>query len=866
MHVKMGGENSSSSYRCPLCQLRAYHQKLLVAVSDTSSTHSSEHTPLDCNASGLMTSAASVVNDVMVVEDSDQESDMPAVIPRQSTVPTLACSPSTINICDDPQIQAALREEEAELEAAMEVTPRLAQSSPPPLFTAKDIPRSKLSDYLEDFIAHRLLSCGYDRSVADSLTIRLVSNIEASVEVPDIVSMNLSADQEGHRLSSSLPYRQKCILLFQSIDGYDTLLFCLYVQEFDGHCPAPNTGAAYIAYLDSVDYFQPASARTMVYHELLVGYLRFIQHRGFQRVQIWSCPPRKGDNFIFWRHPAYQKTPQRDRLNRWYEEMISRCRELGMMEGGGSSKSTGAANLFDLYFSNYLHKDLSRDGDDSCGSGIRQAARQSWCGSRLSASHSTIAPLIVCCPPLFEGDYWLDQYRKAYHHIAQRVALSYHHPEDLAGNLRRAREVIKDLSACPPYSSYFLQPVDPVALKIESYRTIITHPMDLGTIRQKLESQSYRSYYELGRDIQLTMRNAMIFNASPLHPVHIAAQQLYTRYLQQTRVLLGKYYPQQGGDSLVVPGGDMLADRSLDHWEAMLRGIILIAVPTKDAVSSSLYRAVSIEENLYLEERQVDADDDMRRPADEMVAVSHRLYRNSSIVSIAPSEESAPPQKLEKPAIGHRPLLQVMFEVAKSVAKDKDSLFVIQFPSAPSPVPPPPPLAEPVDSQGVSQPIKRGRGRIPRPVYKVPAVAPTAASGMPIFSSTGEMMLSTLRPDTSDPDPLTAPSFLSYRHSFLDLCQCYHFQFDSLRRAKHSSRMILQHYAGALRGTMALSCASCGQRCQHIRYHCDVCQGPSRTRYEACQRCYHRMTQLAPSDAEYLPPHPHPLTPYRLFF
>lgn len=55
----------------------------------------------------------------------------------------------------------------------------------------------------------------------------------------------------------------------------------------------------YLAYIDSVKYFQPERAaatancalRTLVYHELLHAYLAYIQQRGFTSMFIWACPP-----------------------------------------------------------------------------------------------------------------------------------------------------------------------------------------------------------------------------------------------------------------------------------------------------------------------------------------------------------------------------------------------------------------------------------------------------------------------------------------------------------------------------------------------------------------------------------------------
>ncbi|KAL2980028.1 hypothetical protein AAZX31_13G204700 [Glycine max] len=75
------------------------------------------------------------------------------------------------------------------------------------------------------------------------------------------------------------------------------------------------------------------------------------------------------------------------------------------------------------------------------------------------------------------------------------------------------------------YSWVFLKPVDPVALSIPDYFTIISHPMDLGTIKSKLERNIYSGTEEFADDVRLTFSNAMKYNP-PGNDVHMMAKEL----------------------------------------------------------------------------------------------------------------------------------------------------------------------------------------------------------------------------------------------------------------------------------------------------------------------------------------------------
>ncbi|OIW17944.1 hypothetical protein TanjilG_17780 [Lupinus angustifolius] len=75
------------------------------------------------------------------------------------------------------------------------------------------------------------------------------------------------------------------------------------------------------------------------------------------------------------------------------------------------------------------------------------------------------------------------------------------------------------------HSWVFNKPVDPVVLNIPDYFTIISQPMDLGTIKSKLDKNMYLSIEEFAVDVRLTFSNAMTYNP-PSNDVHLMAKDL----------------------------------------------------------------------------------------------------------------------------------------------------------------------------------------------------------------------------------------------------------------------------------------------------------------------------------------------------
>jgi bromodomain-containing factor 1 len=76
-----------------------------------------------------------------------------------------------------------------------------------------------------------------------------------------------------------------------------------------------------------------------------------------------------------------------------------------------------------------------------------------------------------------------------------------------------------------PYAFPFLQPVDWVALNIPDYPNIVKHPMDVSSIKKKLEANEYGSSEEFENDVRLMFRNCYAYNL-PGSDVHIMGKRL----------------------------------------------------------------------------------------------------------------------------------------------------------------------------------------------------------------------------------------------------------------------------------------------------------------------------------------------------
>lgn len=91
----------------------------------------------------------------------------------------------------------------------------------------------------------------------------------------------------------------------------------------------------------------------------------------------------------------------------------------------------------------------------------------------------------------------------------------------------------------------FLEPVDPVALNIPDYFKIITKPMDLGTVKSKLEGNVYFSVEEFAADVRLTFANCMRYNP-PYNGFHAMAKELDSLFNKRWKLMEAKWKRNSG--------------------------------------------------------------------------------------------------------------------------------------------------------------------------------------------------------------------------------------------------------------------------------------------------------------------------------
>lgn len=135
------------------------------------------------------------------------------------------------------------------------------------------------------------------------------------------------------------------------------------------------------------------------------------------------------------------------------------------------------------------------------------------------------------------------------------------------------------------YGWVFCEPVDPVKLKIPDYFEIIKKPMDLGTIKHKLEGNMYSAAKEFADDVELTFQNAMLYNP-PSDQVHRWAEMLDDNFWRRWKLLDGRLNQSNKNDEVIR--------QVLENNHQVMKPVGLMKAPVPEKLGTS--RRISVGE------------------------------------------------------------------------------------------------------------------------------------------------------------------------------------------------------------------------------------------------------------------------------
>jgi hypothetical protein len=290
----------------------------------------------------------------------------------------------------------------------------------------------------------------------------------------------------------------------------------------------------------------------------------------------------------------------------------------------------------------------------------------------ISPSRSQPEPPRPPCPPLFEGDYWLEETSRLFHILRRRPTMDPNGGQGAPNTPWQLCVTMLRTLMHHPMATPFNVPVDPVAMRAPRYFEIITSPMDLGTVNKKLKSGGYTYLAEVKREVEQVFINAKTYNPEAhqvmmmmpsisisilidyrLLQVHQMALALEKVYRRELRAVVGKCLSGEG-----------------------------TAPPLLSACSSSSSLlskdAPSVEEEPPQGEDEPELDVELLgriRLGESLVTIPTTLAQG-----LAPSEETDPEVTAEAPRTGSWVFSrQLVAEVSRSVERMRDDLLVLHL-------------------------------------------------------------------------------------------------------------------------------------------------------------------------------------------
>lgn len=710
--------------------------------------------------------------------------------------------------------------------------------------------------------------------------VRQVSSMTRTLEVMPRMKKRYSFKKD---YPSEFKFRCKCLILFQNLDGVDVILFGLYVYEHDESNAPPNQRAVYVSYLDSIYYMRPRKMRTFVYHELLTSYLDYVRCKGYSTAHIWACPPLKGDDYILFAKPEDQKIPKDERLRQWYIDMLQECQRRGIV-----GKMT---NAYDLYFANdknhatvlpYMEgdyfpgeleniikdidegKNLSKKPDKSgkgkkdgkkkkkAKKGGREGTRSGGLDAELLAA-SGIQPEGVDVKSLQEGgrDYVMQRLGETINRMKDNFIVAYLNwdgqspenmvvPKDImeyrekhgikvlkSGSSEEATVKIEELDEKKKDGDATKAPV-----KVESSDTP-KEPKEGADSEAKPAAGDKNSSGDAdGKPESIAASVKVEGDADEAKPDVAASAAKETG---EAGVNGNAKEVEANGEGKQEEKGGETSSKPEDE-KAEGDG----AKEKPDAVMSEANAEEEKEEEKKSEdvksngEVKSEADAPEEEKKSEAETVTEEKKSEADEVSEKKSGEEGKDEKKPEGEAKAEDTSGVKFESKDGDSKDVE-MKDAQSQETKSPL---------RDKFAAMEKRKKELGGedAPKPEEAKSKPEETPSKSPTMTKDSKGRLVKIIDDDEEEMDC----EFLNNRQLFLNLCQGNHYQFDSLRRAKHTSMMVLWHLHNRDAPKFVQQCALCSREIlQGMRYHCPTCAD-----FDMCQECRRNPN---------IPRHPHPL-------
>lgn len=149
----------------------------------------------------------------------------------------------------------------------------------------------------------------------------------------------------------------------------------------------------------------------------------------------------------------------------------------------------------------------------------------------LFSHHSSPQPVDLCSEDLGRPKREIHCPSKDYPETyTKQTKLSLTNKGEMKYCLQVLRELKKNKYRNQMYA--FMTPVDPVALNLPDYTTIVKQPMDMSTIENKLLNDEYDSPDQFQQDISLMFNNCFLYNPPSL-PIYSMAKEMESVFLDR---------------------------------------------------------------------------------------------------------------------------------------------------------------------------------------------------------------------------------------------------------------------------------------------------------------------------------------------